>query len=71
MVPRLQAEEGLAAIMANRAGDAFTDEKEARRLVAVWEQALKAAEPRPRRERLTAEQFAQRMRMLGMAEQVH
>lgn len=62
MYGRLQAEEALSAVAVERAGDAWTDPKYSRKIVSSWQEAL----PREAPKRLTPEQFAERMQMLGM-----
>lgn len=62
MYARLQAEESLAGAAVAAAGDAFTERDGRRRIMAAWEDAL----PREAPKRLTAEQYAARMQMLGM-----
>ena len=62
MYDRLQAEEAIAAVAVARAGDAWTDGKVSRKIVDSWQTAL----PREAPKRLTPEQFAERMQMLGM-----
>lgn len=68
MYGRLRAEESLATVAAHLAGDPWTNAQAATQIVAGWQRAL-PREP-VKHERLTPEQFYERMRAHGL-ELVH
>lgn len=66
MLPRLQAEAALLATAAGLAGNPMTELEDRKRIVAPWERMLEAGTERPEPKRLAPDEFAMRMKLLGI-----
>jgi hypothetical protein len=66
MQPRLQAEEALVAAAAGLAGNPMTEADDRKRIITPWERMLEAQVERPKPTKLAPDEFAMRMKLLGI-----